>query len=79
MITELQPHGIARDEWVRRFKAAIITKAALETTQDSDEIACAELDIWPENDVPPVAGFDADWMLYLPEDAAVENLNNWSD
>ena len=74
-------HGISRDEWVRRFKASFIAKANLDSSEvtDPDGIVIAELASWPEQDEPPVPGFYADWMTELPEAAADENLNNWTE
>lgn len=75
----LKAHGISRDEWVRRFKAAIIAQARLDTTGADDGIVTAELESWPEQDEHPVLGFDSDWMTELPEDAATDNLSNWTE
>lgn len=72
-------HGIPRAEWVRRFKAAIIARADLADSAHADEIANAELDSYPEKDDPQVVGFDSDWLIELPEDAADECLSNWTD
>lgn len=77
MIT-LEPHGIKRSEWVRRFKETIVRLAGLDGSSHADGIADAELQSWPEEDEHPVPGFEADWLMELPESAAMENLSCWT-
>lgn len=77
-MTTLKPHGISRAEWELRFKAAIVRLAGLDGSSDAEGLASAELDSWPEQDETPIPGFDADWLLELPEAAATENLSNWT-
>lgn len=62
----LKPHGIPRDEWVRRFCDEI-----KRTIEVGDDIAQAELETWPESD-------DA-WLTEDPESAARENLSYWDN
>jgi len=73
----LQPHGIPRDEWVRRFKLRISQQLDLASSDDS--ITLAELESWPEHDEQPVEGFPPEWLFELPEHAADDNLSNWTD
>jgi hypothetical protein len=76
---ELSTHGIPRAEWVRRFKERIKTRLGLNDDDDNETIAAAELESWPLIDEHPVAGMPNDWELTGPEEAADENLSNWTD
>ena len=62
----LKPHGIPRAAWVRRFCDEIKRAANAD-----DDIAAAELESWPES--------DDDWLTEDPENAARENLSNWTN
>jgi hypothetical protein len=72
----IKPHSIARDEWVRRFKARIAQQ--LDLAREDDSIPAAELKSWPEQDEYPVAGLPPEWTTKLPERAADENLSYWT-
>ena len=74
LVEQLQ-HNIPRDEWVRRFKDRVSQQLG---TADHG-IAEAELESWPEQDEHPNEGIPPDWMTSTPEDAADENLSNWTD
>lgn len=65
-------HGIARDEWVSRFKACIVQFLSL--SGDDDSIPEAELESWPEQDEDPVDGFMPAWATQPPEAAAAEAI-----
>lgn len=74
-------HGIARDEWVRRFHERVAAKAVNEENQKlapaaAAEIGAIELEVWPEAGDPHNG---PDWMWTLPEDAADEQMGNWAD
>ena len=61
-----------REEWVRRFKERIITRADLpRDTPSTDEIVKSELESWPET--------EDDWKDTEPEDAADDNLSYWTE
>lgn len=68
----LEPHGIPRDEWVRRFCAEILRAGGM-----GEETAIAELASWPEHD--PTKQGQEDWKTDLPEHAAQENMSYWDD
>ena len=66
---ELNPkwHGIARDSWEQRFAKRIRDKASLD---HPEMIIAAELESWPTS--------DAAWVSVLPEDAADDNMMEWT-
>lgn len=68
----LQPHGIPRAEWVRRFCDKVKQVAGVD-----DDIAQAEVEGWPERDEQP--GGSEDWLTEQPESAALESLSYWTD
>jgi hypothetical protein len=73
----LKRHGIDRQEWERRFRARI-AQCAFSTEGErlnpagADEIATAELESWPKKD-------NDDWLVISPEEAADEQMSNWTD
>lgn len=61
-------HGIERDEWERRYIAAVFMLGGICM---SEAVAAAELEAWP-------AEVD-DWAYITPEAAADETLSYWDD
>lgn len=70
-----EPHGLTRAEWERRFGDRLVARLALQPLE-REHIIPGELESWPEHD----AGLEAagDWQDYTPEEAADENLTNWT-
>lgn len=77
---EIKSHGIARDEWERRFKARIAEQLDLASEDDPSwaMVPTTELASWPEQDEYPVAEFPPEWTTKSPEAAADENLCYWT-
>jgi len=65
-------HGIERAAWELRFHERIATALGLSIAAAKDT-AEAELESWPDE------GADPEWLFELPENAADENLSNWSE
>ena len=69
-------HGLTREEWVRRFRAHIVKLADFKEDDPMvEEIVKSELESWPEEQGAP---FTDDWKTVTPEEAAEEQLSNWS-
>lgn len=74
-------HGIERREWERRFTAYMSERAV---DGDSNKLSGdalieaveTELEAWPEAGDPHNG---QEWMVTLPEMAAVEQMSNWLD
>ena len=63
----MTPHGIARDEWERKFSDHIKARSGV----DDPDIFTSELESWPTS--------EDDWEVTLPHEAADENLLDWTD
>ena len=66
-------HGIAREEWESRFKQRIAERAVITVDDNLGNIVFAELQSWPTD------GYQSDdWLTTLPEEAADEQMSNWT-
>lgn len=73
-------HGIAREEWERRFKARIAEQLGLASESDPSwaDVPATELASWPEQEEQPVADYPPEWTTKLPEAAADVSLSYWT-
>lgn len=61
-------HNLSRQVWEHRFSRRIAQRLHPDQ-QDVTKITSAELESWE----------DDDWLDILPEDAADENMMDWTD
>jgi hypothetical protein len=73
-MTRAAPHCIERAEWVARFTERIRRQLDLRPPE-LEHVAAAELESWPEEP----GRHACDWQEETPEDAADDNLSNWSN
>lgn len=69
-------HGIHRKEWERRFHASIAERAI---TEEGRKLSATDAAATSEEEIESWGPETADWETTLPEDAANEQMMNWSD
>jgi len=67
-------HGLTRAEWEERFRIRIAERAVITVDDGLGNIVAAELESWPTD-----GDQGDDWLEVSPEEAADEQMSNWTE